>query len=111
VGRNSDTSHHWQFTGDGKPPMSWSQAPRAAFPTYSFSVRRGHGLGLALPIQSVPVALSLLGPQMQRGASRLPTPSRMACHSSHSSGSFEHGQQNNMMSCPTTSQLAETCDG
>jgi len=39
----------------------WSLAPTAKFPTYSFSVKRGGGLNLALPVQGVPIGLSLLG--------------------------------------------------
>jgi hypothetical protein len=40
---------------------SWQPAPHVAFPTYSFSVRRGAGMNLAVPVQGVPVGLSLLG--------------------------------------------------
>jgi len=36
-------------------------APRAAFPSYSFTAKTSRGLGLALPIKSVPVALNYLG--------------------------------------------------
>ena len=39
----------------------WSLAPTAKFPTYSFSVKRGGGFNLALPMQGVPIGLSLLG--------------------------------------------------
>jgi hypothetical protein len=39
---------------------SWQKAPRAAFPTYQFSVRTGSGLNLAIPIQGVPLALGLM---------------------------------------------------
>lgn len=39
----------------------WSSAPTAKFPTYSFSVKRGGGFNLALPVQGVPIGLSLLG--------------------------------------------------
>jgi len=39
----------------------WEAAPHAAFPSYSFSVRRGAGMNLAVPVQGVPVGLSLLG--------------------------------------------------
>ncbi|HEX4826363.1 MAG TPA: hypothetical protein VFV19_18835 [Candidatus Polarisedimenticolaceae bacterium] len=35
-------------------------APRAAFPAYSFSAKASQGLGLAVPIKSVPVGLSFL---------------------------------------------------
>ena len=53
--------HQWQFpantTGGG---TDWATAPAAAFPTYKFSVQRGQGLNLAVPVQSVPVGLSLM---------------------------------------------------
>jgi hypothetical protein len=53
----------WQFPQP--PPASapftqWSAAPGAAFPSYTFQVKRGAGATLAIPIQSVPVGLSLL---------------------------------------------------
>jgi len=40
---------------------AWNLAPLSCFPTYSFSVRQGGGLNLALPVQGIPVGLSLLG--------------------------------------------------
>lgn len=43
-----------------EPIPAWSPAPHAAFPSYSFSVRRGAGLNLAVPVSGVPVGLSLL---------------------------------------------------
>lgn len=52
----------WQFP-KAEPddvPADYSDAPLAAFPTYNFSVSRSGGLSLALPVQSVPVALNLL---------------------------------------------------
>lgn len=42
------------------PLTSWASAPGAAFPSYTFQVKRGAGATLAIPIQSVPVGLSLL---------------------------------------------------
>jgi hypothetical protein len=44
--------------GDRK--KAWSGAPAAAFPTYSFAVKKGKGLNLAIPLQGVPVGLSLM---------------------------------------------------
>lgn len=49
---------HWLTPGK---PEAWSVAPNASFPTYSFSVRSGGGFNLALPVQGVPVGLSLMG--------------------------------------------------
>lgn len=40
---------------------SFGDAPTAAFPSYEFSVRRGGGFNLALPVEGIPVGLSLLG--------------------------------------------------
>jgi hypothetical protein len=45
----------------------WQPAPRAAFPTYSFSVKHGAGINLAVPVQGVPVGLSLLGSDAASG--------------------------------------------
>jgi hypothetical protein len=39
---------------------SWSNAPVAGFPSYSFSVQQGGGASVALPIQGIPVGLSLM---------------------------------------------------
>ena len=47
---------------------AWAAAPGASFPTYSFSARRGAGFNLALPIQGVPVGLSLLGGDAAQGS-------------------------------------------
>jgi hypothetical protein len=47
---------------------AWQPAPHVAFPTYSFSVRRGAGLNLAVPVQGVPVGLSLLGSDAADGS-------------------------------------------
>jgi len=49
----------WQ-TLDAHGVNNWKMAPRAAFPTYQFSVSTGSGLNLAIPIQGVPVALGLM---------------------------------------------------
>ena len=49
----------WQLI-DPAGKHHWSQAPRAAFPTYQFSVSTGSGLNLAIPIQGVPLALGLM---------------------------------------------------
>ena len=47
--------------------QSWYPAPHAAFPTYSFSVRNGGGLSLAVPVQGVPVGLSLMASDAANG--------------------------------------------
>lgn len=47
--------------------VGWDKAPSASFPTYSFSVRRGAGFSLAVPVQSVPIALSLMGADAGEG--------------------------------------------
>lgn len=47
---------------------SWSKAPGASFPTYSFSVKSGAGLNMALPVQGIPIGLSLMGADAGDGA-------------------------------------------
>lgn len=49
----------WRGTTASNTP--WSQFPRAGFPTYTFKVSNSGGLSAALPVQSIPVALSLTG--------------------------------------------------
>lgn len=39
----------------------WESAPSASFPSYSFSVKSGAGLNMAIPVQGVPIGLSLMG--------------------------------------------------
>lgn len=48
--------------------QSWAAAPNAAFPSYAFTVRNGAGLSLAVPIQGVPVGLSLLASDAASGS-------------------------------------------
>jgi hypothetical protein len=55
---------YWLAPGEAN---AWAIAPSASFPTYSFSVRSGGGFSLALPVQGVPVGLSLLGGQAAQG--------------------------------------------
>ena len=55
---------HWLEPGK---PASWTLAPNASFPTYSFSARRGGGFNVALPVQGIPVGLSLLGGDATQG--------------------------------------------
>jgi hypothetical protein len=47
--------------------QSWQLAPHAAFPSYSFTVRNGAGMNLAVPVQGVPVGLSLLASDAASG--------------------------------------------
>lgn len=63
VGDTSVVPRNWQFPepAPAAPPLTaWSTAPGAAFPSYTFQVKRGAGANLAIPIQSVPVGLSLM---------------------------------------------------
>lgn len=53
--------HQWQFPATAAAgATAWTSAPVAAFPTYAFSIERGQGFNLAVPVESVPVGLSLL---------------------------------------------------
>ena len=53
----------WQF-----PSADYARAPRAAFPTYGFSVSRSEGLNAAVPVQSIPVGLNLLNSASAHGS-------------------------------------------
>lgn len=55
----------WLTPGDKN---AWAAAPGASFPTYSFSTRKGGGFNLALPVQGVPVGVSLLGGDAAQGS-------------------------------------------
>lgn len=58
---------HWMRPSD--PQVSpWKEAPSAAFPSYSFSVRRGTGLNVAVPLQGIPVGMSLMGSDSADGS-------------------------------------------
>lgn len=57
---NSVVPRQWQFPATTPPATAWGVAPGAAFPTYAFQVKQGAGATLAIPIQAVPVGLSLL---------------------------------------------------
>ena len=49
----------WQ-NATGNNSHQWRVAPGAAFPTYQFSVQKGAGVNLAIPIQGVPFSLGLM---------------------------------------------------
>jgi hypothetical protein len=53
---------------NGTNTAAWKAAPRVAFPSYSFTVRNGAGLSLAVPVQAVPVGLSLLASDAASGS-------------------------------------------
>lgn len=53
---------------NGTKTAAWQAAPRTSFPSYSFSVRNGAGLSLAVPVQGVPVGLSLLNSDAASGS-------------------------------------------
>jgi hypothetical protein len=66
----NDDAHpprNWQAR-DENGELGWSNAPRAAFPTYSFTVHNGAGVNLAVPVSGVPVALGLLGADSATGS-------------------------------------------
>lgn len=52
----------------GKISLIEAEAPRAAFPTYSFAAKSGFGLSAAIPIQGIPVGLSFLRTDQVRGS-------------------------------------------
>lgn len=64
----TDPPYFWRF---GSPVAGSNDVlhlmPRAAFPSYSFTTRRGGGLNLAVPIQGIPVAMNLVGSSRVEG--------------------------------------------
>jgi hypothetical protein len=46
---------------------SWTNAPLAAFPSYSFAVKQGGGANVSLPIQGIPVGLALMAAKAASG--------------------------------------------
>lgn len=68
IEENTNTPHHWQFPAGQVNGTQWEFAPRAAFPSYTFSVKRGAGVNLALPVHGVPIALNLLGTGSAQGS-------------------------------------------
>jgi hypothetical protein len=66
-----DSSEYDMFFGNASgatPPPSLNRHPMAAFPSYTFSVDRRGALGLAIPLSSVPVALSMSGARSATGS-------------------------------------------
>lgn len=74
-----DTPHHWQFPKTAghrdsndpnvhRDPTDWHKAPRAAFPSYTFSVQTGTSIQAALPIKGIPVGLSMIGANKASGS-------------------------------------------
>src|SRR5438128_5751020 len=63
----TNTPSHWKSAASSEETHDWGEAPRAAFPSYSFTVERGAGLNLALPVQGVPVALNMMGTENAHG--------------------------------------------
>lgn len=51
------------------PPIArFVSAPRAAFPSYTFEVRRGMGAKIAIPVQGVPVGLGMMKSRAASGS-------------------------------------------
>ena len=56
----ANTSAQTGRVGTVSTALTATPAPRAAFPTYTFSVKRGEGLSLGVPISGIPVALNFM---------------------------------------------------
>lgn len=59
---DSNPPRHWQCPRNAPTtqPTAYISALRVAFPTYGFSVSRGEGASIAVPVQGVPIGLSVL---------------------------------------------------
>ena len=63
--------HQWQFPANAPANAAsnnWAAAPHAAFPSYTFAVQQGQSLKLAVPVQAVPIGLSLLNSNQAHGS-------------------------------------------
>ena len=63
---NPDTSAASASVNTGR--YSLTEMPAAQFPTYTFDVRAGQGLRLAIPVQGIPVGLGILNSQAATGS-------------------------------------------
>ncbi len=68
IGDKANTPHHWKFPAEAGKNADWPSAPWASFPTYGFSVSSGAGLKLAVALDGIPVAMSLLGASSAHGS-------------------------------------------
>ena len=51
-----------------EPSVPWERFARAGFPSYTFRVSNASGLSIAVPVQAVPVALSVTGASKATGS-------------------------------------------
>jgi hypothetical protein len=56
----ADSSVQPGTSGSVPTALTPTPAPRSAFPTYSFTVKRGVGLSLGVPISGIPVAMNFM---------------------------------------------------
>lgn len=83
INTHTDTPHHWQRLysapdANSDPniydpnkhllPTHWHEAPRAAFPSYTFKVNSTVGFQAALPIKGIPVGLSMIQAEKATGS-------------------------------------------
>ncbi|MBI4378903.1 MAG: hypothetical protein HY578_07395 [Nitrospinae bacterium] len=59
---------HWQFPATEPKIPDYHNAPRSAFPSYTFSVSRSEGFTMAIPVNAVPVGLNLLSSAQAHGS-------------------------------------------
>jgi len=91
--------HQWQFPPNATT-NNWIAAPHAAFPSYTFSVQQGQSLKLAVPVQAVPIGLSLLNSNQAHGAIEIDDASTYGIDQL----SLEQ-QVESWAACPTTREL------
>lgn len=65
AGKTNKLPRDWIRPSDTN--QSWQAAPHTTFPSYSFAVRQGAGMNLAVPVQGVPVGLSLMASHAASG--------------------------------------------
>jgi hypothetical protein len=95
----SNIPHQWQFPATG-PTNQWQLAPAAAFPSYTFEVQQGQGLKLAVPIQAVPIGLSLMNSGQAHGSIEIDNASTYGIDQRSIDGQVE-----GWAACPSTRAL------
>lgn len=68
IGTSTIPPRHWQFASTQISATNYANAPRSAFPSYTFSVSRSEGFNMAIPVYGIPVGLNLLDSSQASGS-------------------------------------------
>lgn len=85
-------------TRSAKP---WDRFPAAGFPSYTFSVSNSGGLSLAVPVQSVPIAFSILGAASATGSLTITQCYTYGLDAAAMTALLEEAKRNGLLDCVT----------